>query len=208
MACGNGVSITTTAFFSRRYYTMLGYQPDDFSGSFDTWTSLTHPDDLERVLPIIREAINTNTPFAVEFRMKRRSGDWCWIQSMGSPYHYRGVSEHQTISNVFVGTHVDITERKDSEAELKQNLQEKEILLKEIHHRVKNNLLVVASLLEFQSDYSDNTEIHRALQDSQNRVLSMSLIHERLYQSTDLSHIEFRDYLETLIEKLFFCPTI
>lgn len=190
-------------FFSRRYYTMLGYQPDDFSGSFDTWKSLTHPDDLERVLPIIREAISTNTPFAVEFRMKRQSGDWCWIQSMGSPYHYRGASEDQTISNVFVGTHVDITERKDSEAELKQNLKEKEILLKEIHHRVKNNLLVVASLLEFQSDYSDNTEIHRALQDSQNRVLSMSLIHERLYQSTDLSHIEFRDYLETLIEQLF-----
>ncbi|MBD2484542.1 PAS domain S-box protein [Planktothrix sp. FACHB-1365] len=97
----------------------------------------------------------------------------------------------------------DITERKKAEDTLVTSLREKEVLLKEIHHRVKNNLLVVSNLLEFQSDYVQQPELIKVLEDSRNRIYSMALIHEKLYRSTNLEKISFGDYLEDLIDNLF-----
>ena len=92
--------------------------------------------------------------------------------------------------------------RRQAEEKLKLSLREKEVLLKEIHHRVKNNLFVVANLLEFQSDYFDDPQLTRALENSKNRVFSMALIHEKLYQSTNLYQINFGEYLEQLVAHL------
>ncbi len=98
----------------------------------------------------------------------------------------------------------DITERKEFENTIKSSLKEKEMLLKEIHHRVKNNLQIISSLLALQEDYvkEDPTAVN-VLQESRNRVLSMAMIHEMLYQSEDLSHINFSDYLRSMLSNLF-----
>ncbi|NBD15559.1 MAG: PAS domain-containing protein [Cyanobacteria bacterium] len=97
----------------------------------------------------------------------------------------------------------DITERKRDEEQLKTSLQEKDLLLKEIHHRVKNNLLVVSNLLGLQSLYAEDEKVSTLLNESQNRVHSMALIHEKLYQSTELKKINFADYLRDLTQTLF-----
>ncbi|MBI5822953.1 MAG: HAMP domain-containing protein [Chloroflexi bacterium] len=81
--------------------------------------------------------------------------------------------------------------------------REKEILLKEIHHRVKNNLQIISSLLNLQTDQVKDTGTLRALRDSQARVRSMALIHEKLYQSKDLAKIEFGEYVQSLAKDLF-----
>ncbi|NJL57660.1 GAF domain-containing protein [bacterium] len=99
-------------------------------------------------------------------------------------------------SELYEALQMRLAERQQAETDLKASLHEKELLLKEIHHRVKNNLLVVASLLELQSDYSDRPEILKALAESQHRVHSMALIHEKLYRSTNLASIDFGEYLE------------
>ena len=96
----------------------------------------------------------------------------------------------------------DISERKQSESQVKASLLEKEILLKEIHHRVKNNLLVVSSLLEWQTDYSQDPSWIKMIGESQNRIYAMALIHEKLYQSKSLAKIDLSEYLETLIHQL------
>jgi PAS domain S-box-containing protein len=101
-----------------------------------------------------------------------------------------------------VGSIRDITERKKSENQLKDNLCEKEALLKEIHHRVKNNMQIVASLMFLQAQKIENQEAVKALQDSQNRIKSMSLVHELLYRSEDLSKVFFKEYIETLVLSL------
>ena len=97
----------------------------------------------------------------------------------------------------------DITDRKNYQIELENSLQQKEMLLKEIHHRVKNNLLVVSNLLEFQTDYTDDPQVLSVLEESQSRIQSMALIHEKLYRSTGLDKIDFGEYLEALLDNLF-----
>lgn len=93
--------------------------------------------------------------------------------------------------------------RKRAENSLKQALDEKEILLKEIHHRVKNNLMVISSLLNLQSQFIKDEETLDVFRESQNRAQSMALIHERLYESTDLKRINFGEYISSLAYEIY-----
>jgi PAS domain S-box-containing protein len=101
------------------------------------------------------------------------------------------------------GMIMDITEKKKIEKQIKSSLHEKEMLLKEIHHRVKNNLMVISSLLSLQSRYIKDEESKNIFKESQNRARSMALIHELLYQSNDLKKIDFGYYIRTLTNELF-----
>lgn len=97
----------------------------------------------------------------------------------------------------------DITERKRAEEKIKKSLEEKETLLKEIHHRVKNNLQIVSSLLDHQTQFIKDQNVINIFAESQNRIISMSLVHEKLYQSKDLSRINFDTYVYDLVAGLF-----
>ena len=97
----------------------------------------------------------------------------------------------------------DITERKQAEEKISQSLVEKESLLKEIHHRVKNNMQVISSLLSLQSGYVTDPEALRTFEESQQRVQAMALIHEKLYLTQDLSKIDFAEYINDLATSIF-----
>ncbi|MCI5145749.1 MAG: response regulator, partial [Candidatus Electrothrix sp. AR3] len=96
----------------------------------------------------------------------------------------------------------DITKRKQSDQQIKASLNEKEILLKEIHHRVKNNMAMVSSFLQFQINRIENQEYLQMFIDTQNRVYTMALVHEKLYKTKDFSNISFQEYIHNLAESL------
>ena len=97
---------------------------------------------------------------------------------------------------------IDITDRKRAEGLLTTSLKEKELLLREIHHRVKNSLQLISSLLSLQASEIDDKEIIARYKESENRIHTIALIHESLYQSTNISNINFRDYVEVLVEDI------
>jgi PAS domain S-box-containing protein len=97
----------------------------------------------------------------------------------------------------------DVTERREAEKKIEESLREKELLLKEVHHRVKNNLAVIHSLLQLQSRHIKDNRYKEMLDDSMARIKTMGLIHERLYRSDDLAKINFSDYIEDMIDSMY-----
>jgi two-component sensor histidine kinase len=102
-----------------------------------------------------------------------------------------------------VGIVQDITDRKQAEEKIRRSLEEKEVLLREIHHRVKNNMQIVSSLLMLQSRNIEDKKYKDMFIDSQNRINSMALIHEKLYQSESIAQINFKEYISDIVSNIF-----
>lgn len=101
------------------------------------------------------------------------------------------------------GIATDITERKKSEEKIKKALKEKEVLLREVYHRVKNNMQIISSLIKLQSRYVEEERYREIFNDCQSRIKSMSLVHEKLYQSKDLLQVDFKEYIKDITRGLF-----
>lgn len=120
-----------------------------------------------------------------------------WVSNTLTPvFNENGVIE----KTVVIAT--DITLRKNMEERIRESLEEKGLLLREIHHRVKNNLQIIISLFNLQSHYVEDKKAFLALKEGQDRIKSMALIHERFYQNDGLSKIDFDDYIKRLVENL------
>ena len=148
-----------------------------------------HPDDHENTLGELQKVREGIFSTDLENRYLCKNGSYKWIAWSMVPFREEGLL-------YAVGR--DITERKQAKAKIQASLEEKEVLLKELHHRVKNNLQIVCSLLELQSQSSADSEVMAMFQESQLRIRSMSFVHESLYQSNDLGHLDVSEYIEQI----------
>lgn len=168
---------------------IFGYTNDDVQGL--CLDKIIVPDEK---LAHAESLSNSEVPFTYTSKRKNNNGKLIDVLICGVPVKLDG----NTIA--IYGIYVDISERIKSEQKNLESLKEKEVLLSEIHHRVKNNLAVITGLLELQSHNLDSAEAKSALKDSQLRINSMALIHEKLYQNESLSQINFNQYIKELVE--------
>jgi PAS domain S-box-containing protein len=178
---------------NKRMAEKLGVEPDDCIGL--TCYEAVHCSDEPHILCPHRRLLEDGLEHQEEVHEDRLGGDF--IVSV-SPLH-------DNKGNLMGAVHVarDISKLKNVENELRKFINQKDILIKEIHHRVKNNLQIISSLLYLQEDYvKNNPTAVNVLQESQHRVISMAMLHEMLYQTNDLSQINFSDYIENLVSNL------
>lgn len=191
---------TDDSYYNPAYYRILGYEPGAFPAKGSAWRQRVHSDDRLSAEEANRACILDGKDYLeIEFRMRAKNGDWRWIFSRGKciSRDARGVATR------LVGTHVDITERKRIEEQLKTNIREKEILLSEVHHRVKNNLSIISSLLNLQSTMIKSPEqAINAFQNARDRISAMALVHEELYNSPNITKVNMNDYVGRLVSQL------
>ncbi|HKK89090.1 MAG TPA: PAS domain S-box protein [Saprospiraceae bacterium] len=175
-------------YLNRAFASLYGYSsPDELLD--ETWKILYRESDSEyfeeNVLPqIIREG--------------RWRGETVGKRKNGSIF-YQEVSLSSTADGGMICVVRDITERKEYQQKTEQALKEKKTLLKEVHHRVKNNLSIISSLLELKK-FEPVESVEALIEDTQSRINSISLIHEKLYQSKTLSDVDVREYIEEFSE--------
>ncbi|MFN5877584.1 MAG: histidine kinase dimerization/phosphoacceptor domain -containing protein [Flavobacteriales bacterium] len=179
-------------FWTAELYNLFEIDPNSENLMQDFLSRLS-PLDQEIVVNSVTQTIENGQPFTIESKVNLPGGVIKYVKGIGYPI----VNEKGRVSRI-EGVAQDITENKNAEDTIFRNIKEKEILLKELHHRVKNNLQVISSMLNLQSNLIANNQVKSILQDSQHRIKSMAAIHELLYKSTELSVINFSDYIATL----------
>ncbi len=184
----------TITYISPVVESLSGYKPSEVIGK--NFLTFIFKDDVEYVRSQFQKRISgiheTN-----ECRFMTRSGDLKWIRSSGRPI---------LLNDRFLGIQgviADITEQKRAEDEIKASLREKEAMMREIHHRVKNNLQIVSSLLRIQSRSIKSKALKDTFEIAQNRIKSMALVHEVLYLSKRIDRINFSEYVKRITNHLF-----
>lgn len=188
----------SSVYVSPQIKNLLGYSAEEWMADPQLWFNLVHPDDRDSIIRESQTALTRDQAYRAEYRMFNREGQVVWVQDQTVI-----LPDEAGQVGLTQGVLFDITARKRAEEQLKTSLHEKEILLKEIHHRVKNNMQVISSLLNLQSSYVSDTQALEIFQDSQNRVRSMALIHEKLYRSKNLAEIDLGEYVNDLVTYLF-----
>lgn len=181
-----------------KFEQMFGYEPSEL---INQHVSIVNYGDEhttpEEVYQTITTAVLQHGEANYEVYNLKKDGTPFWCRANAS------IFEHPEYGSVIVAIQQDITEHKQTQEKIKASLREKEVLLKEIHHRVKNNLGIVSSLLQMQCRRTQDPLVTAILRDSQNRIASIALVHEKLYHSEDLADIDFAQYIPDLTTHLF-----
>jgi PAS domain S-box-containing protein len=173
---------------------LFGYGPSELSGA-DPFV-LIHPEDQDAVQKtLLALVINNENTARFDARCLRKNGETIYVEFLGST----AVLDDRP---AIIGTIIDISERKKARLQIQKALLEKETLLNELYHRANNNMGLIIALLEMQASHIDDERLKTAFQAIINRIHSMKLVQQKLYQANDLSYINLKTYINDLIPLL------
>jgi PAS domain S-box-containing protein len=181
------------SYISPMIVPMAGYDPAEIIDRH--FTEFIYHEDIDRIKHQFRILANGKSEPS-EYRMLTKSRDICWIRTSSRPIFLNGR---------FLGVQgvmTDITDRKRAEEKLKASLREKEAIMREIHHRVKNNMQIVSSLLNLQARQLKDEKLQVLFKESQSRIKTMALVHESFYKSKDMNRIDISDYIKKMATHL------
>jgi PAS domain S-box-containing protein len=196
-------------FFNQRWLDFTGRSLEEELHS--GWASGVHPEDFQGCMSTFLEAFVTRQPFSMEYRLRRSDGEYRWLLDRGAP--------HFTPSGAFagfIGSCTDVTEQRlardtldllnhELSARVEERTaiaREREVLLREVHHRVKNDLQLISSMLSMQARRLNDDDSTQALEESQRRIQTIALIHEYMYQSENLTRLPFSRNIRGLAASL------
>ncbi|MBD1921948.1 PAS domain S-box protein [Microcoleus sp. FACHB-831] len=182
-------------FINRAIEQATGISPQEFIGKTHQALGM-QAETIASWNQILQSIFETGQNGLAEFKLPSANGSRYYQSRLVPEFAQNG-----SVASI-LGITRDITEQKQAEEKIKASLREKDALLQEIHHRVKNNLQIISSLLYLQSRRTEDIKVRQILQDSQNRIGSMALVHENLYGSQDFSKINFVQYIQTLAANL------
>ncbi|MCB9705425.1 MAG: PAS domain S-box protein [Myxococcales bacterium] len=185
--------VTNHLIWSDEIFRIFEIDPASFGASYDAFLEAIHPDDRDLVNDAYLRSLAMRERYEIVHRLRMSDGRVKYVREIGrSSYDDEGRPLRS------IGTVQDISAEVRADRALQQALAERETLLREIHHRVKNNLQVISSLLHFQAKKARTPADVAAFAEGRDRLLAMILVHEKLYQSQELSRVPFGDYVRSL----------
>jgi hypothetical protein len=191
--------------WSEEMYRIFGLYPQKFGATYEAFINSVHPEDRAYLDNAVKKAL-AGAPYAIDFRVVLEEEEERIVHAQG-----KVLFNNKNIPVLMRGTVQDVTEKKHAEQAFLTSVAARK---KEIHHRIKNNLQVISSLLDLQAEKFgnkeclENSEILEAFKESQDRVVSMALIHEELHEGGGNEYLNFSQYLEKLIDHLFLTYTL
>lgn len=183
------------ADFVSENISQLGYEVEDFTSGRILYGDIVHEDDIENVTQKLARCVKDGcNGFKMDYRIFTKEGELRWVDERT---FIQRDEEGRAI--YFQGVVIDITEKKLAEEAL---MRAEQLRKKEINHRIKNNLQIVSSLLDLQAEKFSDKQVTEAFKESESRIVSMSLIHEELYESGNLDILDFSSYIRKLITDL------
>ncbi|MCK4542053.1 MAG: response regulator [Spirochaetales bacterium] len=177
----------------------FGFFSMPIADTAEKWFALIHPEESEAFQHSLEKCLMGESDFfQTEYRLRSNEGEWKCILIQGR------IMERDPEMNPLImrGVQTDITSRKAAEKDLRRALEEKDLLIREIHHRVKNNLAMIVSLINLQKHYAENEQGEEILETLKNRIASIGSVHEMLYQSQDFRAIQASEYLLEITESI------
>jgi two-component system, sensor histidine kinase PdtaS len=175
-------------FFNKSWLDFTGRRLEQELGF--GWAECVHPEDFDRCLAIYTEAFDARREFSMDYRLRRHDGTWRWMLDNGRPYEVNGAFAG------YFGSCIDITEMKSALEERRQSLEERERLLAELHHRVKNNAQATTSFLGLQASRASDPTVAAALRGAATRIMLATLVQDRMFRITGDAAVELGDELE------------
>jgi PAS domain S-box-containing protein len=194
---GWSVNLSDNKVYMSSQVAAMHEAPPDYTPTVEEAIAFYAPEWREKISEIFSRCATEGVPFDEELEILTFQNRRIWIRTTGE-----AIRDEAGVIRHVAGAFQDISQRKKVEEDLRASLEEKMVLLREIHHRVKNNLAILAALLEMQQEEVTDPAAAAVIRDLDTRIRSIALVHERLYQKGNLALIDFQDYLDSLLQDL------